>query len=78
MKPIHTETYKEEKGWRETTTYTSYYYDEETGDVTEVVTVNSDNPYPNGRDMENEEVSRKILSENEIPTVVRKKVEELL
>lgn len=78
MELIHTDIDKEEKGWKESTTYKEYFFDKATGQVTLVMTVNCDNPYPGKESYRDREIGRKVLAPNEIPPVVRNKIEKLM
>ncbi len=77
MELIHTDTHKEEKGWKEIKTYTKYFFDRETGQVTLVVTEDCDNPYPNQESYSDRERGGRVLKPEEIPPIVRKKIEQL-
>jgi hypothetical protein len=78
MEFVHGETYKQEKGWKEKATYTQYFFDRETGEVTLLVTEDCDDPYPNGESYTDKEIERRVLTPNEIPPIVRRKIAELI
>ena len=75
---IHTDTHKEEKGWKESAEYRQYFFDKETGQVTLVVTEDCDNPYPGKESYTDRETERRVLAPNEIPVTVRRKIDELM
>lgn len=77
MELVYSTHRDKESGWIETTTYDKYYYDRETGQVKHVQTVDVDNPYKPER-IEGKELINKVLEPNEVPAVVRERIEELL
>ncbi len=78
MELIHTDTHKEEKGWKESAEYKQYFLDRETGQVTLVVTEDCDNPYPGKESYSDRETERRVLKPKEVPPKVRIKIEKLL
>jgi hypothetical protein len=78
MELLHTYTHREEKGLKETVVHHKYFFEKTTGQVTLVVTEDCDNAYPKGHSYSDMEIGRSVLRPQEIPPVVRNKIEKLM